>query len=221
MIKQFAAMISLLIVCGVYSKLAVADTEYAVENGFVKLVTDGTTVRLCELSEKPIFAVLSFDKSAIIVSDTGYADTQELQNCSATVKVKVSHIPEGVGFLSDINLSKGIYVSLDFVSVQPFTWLATIARIGTTKNLLSLHGVFQKGKALRELRKYSFDSIGEAGASVISVDGDFVAPNGKISCRVDSYPGVWDLKRKKRVIADEAFCARIFQRRIEPGIRQQ
>jgi len=163
------------------------------------------------LDRKIGIAVKSFDKSAVMVSERGYVSTAALRRCTSDIPVHVSLIPSGVGVLADINLKKRLYVSVDFVSVKPFTYLATVARLNSSRNMVTLDGAYVSGKKLSELQRYSFGSSGDAGSAVISPDGRYVAPSGKINCGPYGSPGVWDIAKNKRVITDDDSCSALFE----------
>jgi hypothetical protein len=165
----------------------------------------------CLLSKIPQYAIESFDRSAVMVSESGYVLTQELSHCQVGHPVRVLSIPSNVGVLSDINVSKGIYVALDFVATQPFAYLATVARLGSSRNLVSISGAYVASKKLSDLKKFSFGGSGDAGTSIISSSGRFVAPNGQIDCKGDAYPGVWDIRRNRRVVTTDDACAALFK----------
>ncbi|MFP3756472.1 MULTISPECIES: hypothetical protein [Cupriavidus] len=184
-------------------------TEFEASGEKITFHTDGS-LRTCLLSAPANFATASNDGSAVIISARGYLRREDLENCSSDVPVRVNEIPKGVGFLTDINLRKGIYVSLDFVSVQPFLYLATVARIGTTKNLVSISGSYLPSKRISKLAKHAFLSDGIAGSSIISPSGDYVAPSGSIDCDPQAFPGVWDIKKNKRVIETPEVCSELF-----------
>lgn len=184
-------------------------TEFEVSGERITFRTDGS-LRTCLLSHPANYATESHDGSAVIISARGYLRREDLESCESDVPIHVNTIPKGVGFLTDINIGKGIYVSLDFVSVRPFLYLATVARIGTTKNLVSIAGSYSAGKSKYELTEHAFQSDGIAGSSTISPDGDYVAPSGSIDCGPQAFPGVWDIKRNKRVIETPAVCSELF-----------
>ncbi|MCA8243915.1 hypothetical protein [Burkholderia sp. AU32262] len=119
--------------------------------------------KICLLDKEARYAIESFDKSAVMLSETTYVDKRQLDQCQPGVAIHVLSIPTRVGVLSDINISKGIYVALDFVNVRPFLYLATVARVGTSKNIVSLKGAYVAGKKIGELRGTAFNSSGEAG----------------------------------------------------------
>ncbi|WJF88894.1 hypothetical protein QS306_06935 [Paraburkholderia bonniea] len=187
-----------------------ANKIYRANGKYLTIYSSGE-FRICKINDNSKYAVESFDKSALIVSERGYMPIKLTENCSETVPIHVSFIPENVGFLSDINLMENIYVALDFVSSRPPLYLAAVAYIGSTKNIVNLNDSYTSGRKLSKLRDYAFGSTGEAGASIISPDGNFIAPSGQIACDIDAYPGVWDISKNKRVLAGEAECLTLFK----------
>jgi hypothetical protein len=190
-----------------FSGLAIADDSYKVVDSSLKF----NASHICLLNRKPKYAVESYDKSAVMVSETDYVIKRDLLHCQAGHAVRVFSIPSNVGVLSDINISKRVYVALDFVSMQPITYLATVARIGSSRNLVSINGAYIAGKKLGDLKGFAFGSSGDAGASIISPDGRYVAPDGQMDCTEDAYPGVWDIQRNRRVKAVGAACSALFK----------
>ncbi|CAM2164205.1 conserved hypothetical protein [Paraburkholderia sacchari] len=192
-----------------FFNVAQAAELYEVEGKILNIVNAGST-RSCMLDTKPIYAVASYDQSAVMVSVRGYVKRDDLESCLREVPVHVHTIPDRVGFLSDINLSKRIYVALDFVSTRPFLYLATVAHIGSAKNLVTLDGAYISGRPLAQLKRHAFNATGEAGASVISLDGRYVAPDGVVSCTDDAFPGVWDVESNNRAVLDDDSCSALF-----------
>lgn len=193
---------------------AIADdptTKYRLTGDHVSFSIDGHS-KICVLDRKVDFATESFDESAIIVSERGYVSTEALIQCGPETLVRVSLIPKGVGILADINLRKRIYVSLDYVSVRPLSYLATVARLDSTRNLVNLDGAYVPGRTLAEMQQHSFGSSGGAGSAAISPDGRYVAAAGRINCGRYGSPGVWDIEKNRRVMTDDDSCARLFDR---------
>jgi len=188
---------------------ASAEDAYEINGRMIKVVNDKSS-HVCALDISPVYAVESSDKSALMLSGRGYVGKNQLHACAYGHVVHVSLIPEGVGILSDINISKNIYVALDFVSLQPLMYLATVAHIGTNKNLVSMKGAYIPGERASRSAENAFVSDGAAGSSIISPDGRYVAPNGKIRCGRDAYPGVWDIVENKRIIVDDESCSALF-----------
>jgi hypothetical protein len=193
-----------------YAGLVFADEPYEVIGSSLKLGSG----HLCLLDKPPRYAVESYDKSAVMVSETEYILTRDLFRCQAEHAVRVFSIPSNVGMLSDINISKGIYVALDFISTQPTAYLATVARVGSSQNLVSVNGAYLANKKIDDLKKFAFGGNGEAGTSVISLDGRFVAPDGRVDCTEDAYPGVWDIQANRRVKTTDDGCAVLFNRTV-------
>lgn len=189
------------------SSLTFADNTYEARGFSLKISSSKT----CLLDKVPLYAVESHDKSAVMLSETGYVVKEELDNCEVGRAVHVLSIPSNVGFLSDINLSKNIYVALDFVTTQPFSYLATVARIGSSRNLVTVNGAYVAGKKLSELKKFAFGGSGDAGTSIIAPSGRYVAPNGQMDCGESAYPGVWDIQKNQRVVATDDVCAALFK----------
>lgn len=166
--------------------------------------------KICSLDREPRYAVESFDKSAVMLSETNYVDKHQLDHCRVGEEVHVLSIPSGVGVLSDINVSKGIYVALDFVKTQTFAYLATVARVGTSRNLVSVKGAYVVGRKISELKEAAFGGSGDAGAAITSPDGRYVAPTGQMDCSQESYPGVWDVENNRQVVAADDTCVAFF-----------
>jgi hypothetical protein len=178
------------------------------------IVTKGNQTSVCKLDTIPTYAVDSYDGDALIVSYHGYIPKKDLDNCQQDKPTHVLTIPDKVGTISDINLKHGIYVSLDFVSANPLSYLATVAHIGTSRNLVSIPGTYIAGKKLSDLRRDAFSISGNdvIGTAIISPSGNFVSPDGTINCSEDAYPGVWDIAHNKRVITDRTSCEHLFDK---------
>ncbi|MDF3832233.1 hypothetical protein P3W85_04600, partial [Cupriavidus basilensis] len=178
-----------------------ADSEaHYIENGSLVINQNGKKAK-CSVNGEVLYAVLSSDRSALMVSARGYIPTESLNRCWSGSDISVSLIPPNVGVLSDINLSKNIYVSLDFVDLSPLSYLALVSKIGGPMNLITMDGSYKNNKSIGKLKEMAF-SVGDVpGAAIISRDGNFVAVSGEIDCGEGAYPGVWDImKNKKKVI---------------------
>lgn len=193
----------------VFFKIASATESCEVTGKEIRMVNSGVT-RSCTLDIKPIYAVASYDRSAVIVSERGCVKKDDLDNCQPGISVRLHFIPGRIEFLSDINLQKNIYVVLDFVNTWPFIYLATVAHVGSSKNIVMLNGACISGKPLSWPRMRAFNASGEAGASLISPDGRYVAPDGAVSCTDDAFPGVWDIENNKKVVLNENSCSALF-----------
>ncbi|WP_167378503.1 hypothetical protein [Paraburkholderia aspalathi] len=214
-LRKFCLKVQFQMVCvamlAVVVPTAYADDSFTIAGKSINAVIDGQS-RQCALDITPSYAVESADGGALMVSERGYVVVSDLKVCRSGAPVHVSEIPNGVGFLSDINVAKGVYVALDFVSTQPTLYLATVAKIGSKKNMVTLGGAYTGGKGVSQLKRAAFSASGDAGSSVISPDGRYVAPNGQLDCGEDAYPGVWDIQKNKRVAMDGDACNALFTR---------
>ncbi|RAR48284.1 hypothetical protein C7401_15236 [Paraburkholderia unamae] len=204
------SVLTLSVASAAYTQTSFADDSLSTSGKFVDASIDGKQIH-CSLDISPTYAVQSTDGQSIMVSDRGYVLKSDLKNCQAGSNLHVKNIPDGVGFLSDINVPQGIYISLDFVSTQPMLYLATVAKIGTKRNLINLDGAYIVGKSINQLKKAAFSTSGDAGSSIISPDGRYVAADGQIDCSQDAYPGVWDVSKNSRVFADTDACNALFK----------
>lgn len=190
--------------------LAFPERQYATNDNSVSMIDNGEKFS-CRLDTNTFYAIESYDGDAVIISDRGYIKRADLYRCAESV-IPVMKIPNGVGFLSDINLKNDIYISLDFVIDRPLRYLATVAKLRSRNNLVTINGAYEIGVPMKELRKHSFETSGGPGASIISIDGKYVAPDGVIDCSDSAFPGVWDIVKNTRVTTDASSCASFFHK---------
>lgn len=167
--------------------------EVAIQDG------SGKTV-VCKLGFKADSAEPSSDGAALIVSDTEYVLMDDLSRCGASDLPKKS-IPAETGSLIDVNIEQGLYLSIDVISTPPLRFLATVARIGTSRNLVDLPGSYVGSMPLEQLQRYGFAYEASFTKGRISADGRFVSPSGVMDCGLHGYPGVWDISANRRVVA--------------------
>ena len=208
-----------LLLCG----SAIGRVIYEVGNGNIEVVLkDGDTkktVKTCKLRNRAEDATLSSDGLALIVSSTEYVLTRELDACTGEHSIQAYKIPEKAGTLVDINLTRKIYVALDFVSTQPLLYAATVAKIGSTRNLVTLPGAYVQSWPLKKLQRHGFQEGPEYRLPRISLDGRYVAVSGEVRCDEDAFPGVWEVERNRKVVLGrkkyseaerDAECKRLF-----------
>ena len=169
----------------------------------VSILRGGNVQRVCRFDRKIEFSKSSFDGSALIVSATEYVSVKELLACDHN-PVKLLRIPSSVGSLVDINLAQKLYLAVDLISVSPLSFLATVARIGGSRSIVDIPGSYNSSLSLSQLQKFGFSYDESRARGKISLDGNYVSPNGEINCGVHAYPGVWDIKHNRRVIVPES-----------------
>lgn len=187
---------------GVAVAEAFVDPSFALQSdGREVAMRDGSGKALvCELGFKADSAEPSSDGAALIVSDTEYVLIEDLSRCEQARPSK-KRIPAAAGTLIDLNINKGIYLSIDSISTTPLSFLATIARIGTSRNLVDIPGAYVPSMPLEQLQKYGFAYDDSRAKGRLSADGRFASPNGEMDCGPDSYPGVWDISANRKVVA--------------------
>ena len=177
--------------------------------GIVISAENGET-RNCELDGQVSRAILSFDRSTVIVSENGYVKTAELQNCGKHKKVSIKFIPEKNGMLVDFNSLTNTYISLIFVAVQPLSYVAYIGKLGLDRNLVNLPGAFGTNKKLGKMQQeafvYSDDFVYRPK---ISPNGRYVTPDGDVDCSPQSYPGVWNIDKNKKVTISQTAASAV------------
>lgn len=160
--------------------------------------TTGAELKKCKLLSRAKFSKLSFDRSAVILSDTSYVAMSDLLACGER-PIVLTEIPQDVGTLVDVNISNALYLTLDVISTSPLAFLATVSRFGSSRNLTALPGAYVQGRSLSELQEQGF-SYDPNAAPRISPSGLYVSPGGEPDCSANAYPGVWDLAKGARVI---------------------
>jgi len=192
-----------------YSAVAESVTFDSSSN-IVSIKSGSSTERRCALFKelKDVAPRFNWNKTIVILTDVDFVTTRDVEVCSHG-SVDPSHIPHKVGFLVDVNPEYKVYLALDVAGVSPMTFIATVARLGETRSMLSVPGVFSDRKADEKIKEESFSYV-ETNSGRISPNGRYVSADGSMSCGPDAYPGVWDLLLKKNVIS-EARCDTLFE----------
>lgn len=167
-------------------------------NEIVVTETDGRN-KNCKLDSGASRAILSFDRTVLIVLENGYLKTTDLRNCDENVKLPIKLIPEQNGLLVDFNSRTNTYISLIFVAVQPLSYVAYISKLGLDRNLVNLPGSFGINKKIQKMQEEAFvysDDL--TSRPKISLNGRYATPDGDMDCSPQSYPGVWDIKKTKK-----------------------
>lgn len=176
----------------------VVTVELSNDRSSVTVQSSNGAGRRCRFTEKIEKAQLSHDGSAVILSDVAYIPVSQLTVCGDQ-PVVVKKISDKVGFLVDINLSAGIYMSLEVVGTSPLSFVAIVAKLGSTKNIVSLPGARTLRKNMNVLKEQAFP-YDETKSGILAKDGRHASPAGVPDCSPNAYPGVWNLKMNKRVV---------------------
>ena len=170
----------------------------------------------CALAKKleHVAPRFNWNKNIVILTDVDFVTVRNVEACAGG-SVEPSHIPKNAGFLVDVNPKHDVYLALDLVGVSPMAFTATVARLGDTQSLLSAPGIFSDKKGDEKVKEEAFGYV-DATPGRISPDGRYVSADGSMDCRSDAYPGVWDLRLKKKV-TKETGCDALFEEKNESG----
>ncbi|MGF6244193.1 hypothetical protein P3T42_005958 [Paraburkholderia sp. GAS38] len=186
-----------------------ASVKYVDSSHSVALIDANNSATQCALDRqiKNISPHLNWNKQVILLSDVDYVSVADVLACRGG-KVSASRIPARVGFVVDVNLKRNIYLSLDAVSAGPLTFAATVARLGKTTPLADFQGMYMPEKRFEKIQEEGFD-YDDSMPGRISPDGRYVSANGSMDCTDDSYPGIWDLQTRKKVVRPDG-CEQLF-----------
>ncbi|WP_183031796.1 hypothetical protein [Cupriavidus sp. UME77] len=183
------------------------DRGFSIEiNSEPEIVIKGFGYRnRCLVEKKPLGIRLSSDRELVIVSGTSYIPVDKLMRCEPEVVVHAKKAAPHVGFLSDVNLRAGIYASLVPVSLNPMSFLAVVAKIGSDKNIVSLPGFYMAGMRSSRMRREASPNV----LPVISLDGRYVSLSLH-SCGSNEYVDVVEIRSRKWTRIERASCEKLF-----------
>lgn len=183
----------------------------------VEVRINKTIIKTCKVDSTVDRANLSYDKKTLLISGNGYVTTKSLVNCRSQA-IPTKYTPSKNGYLVDFNSSKNRYIALDFVALQPLSYIAFIGEIGKRKNLVNLPGAYSDKKSLKTMQAEAFGYLAESlYAPKISLNGRYVDPAGDVDCSAQSHPGIWDIEKNKKVFFAEkvdllAKCKSLFEK---------
>lgn len=145
-----------------------------------------------------IISITNDEKGILIYPTNKYLSTAELMQCDSE-GVGLHKIPQSDDWrdtIVDINFEKKLVLLVVLADVRNLTFTSILSSFDSNKNLLSGPGFFSGKKS-----DMPFD-IGDSWyGGKISLDGKYVSPV-YLSCFVDSFPGLWDIRKNKRVVFD-------------------
>ncbi|MCP2230789.1 hypothetical protein V8O11_13570 [Erwinia aphidicola] len=143
-------------------------------------------------------AITNDEKGVLIYPTNKYLSTNELMQCNAK-GIELHKIPQSddkLDTIVDINFDKRLVLLVALKDVRSLTYTAIVSSFDSNKNLLSGPGFFSGKES-----DIPFDVGDNQYGGKISLDGKYVSPI-YLSCFVDSFPGLWDIKKNKRVVFD-------------------
>jgi hypothetical protein len=134
----------------------------------------------------------------LIASGNKYLETEDVKNCNGNA-ISVYSIPyfdQEISTIIDMNFEKKLVLALVVVDAHFRAYQAIVSNFNGRKNIFS-------GKGFWSDSVKNTDGTFSPGNTLylgkISPNGRFVAPND-LDCSIDSFPGVWDIAKRKKVI---------------------
>jgi len=134
----------------------------------------------------------------LIASGNKYLETEDVKNCNGNA-ISVYSIPyfdQEISTIIDMNFEKKLVLALVVVDAHFRAYQAIVYNFNGRKNIFS-------GKGFWSDSVKNTDGTFSPGNTLylgkISPNGRFVAPND-LDCSIDSFPGVWDIAKRKKVI---------------------
>ncbi len=160
-------------------------------------VTNASTGKQCSLSTPGFDFFLSHDRNTVIFGKNRYIPFEDILGCDHKSPLLLKRIPVS-STLTDMNLEKNLYVAVNAVATAPqLLCVATVGRLGSTKNLVNLPGADIPGASEEQKLETAFEC---PERSLISSDGRYVSITPEVDCSDSSYPGVWDIHGNTKVV---------------------
>ncbi|MBW1255561.1 hypothetical protein [Pantoea allii] len=139
----------------------------------------------------------------LIASGNKYLDLKELIGCKGQ-SIRIHSIPyfnNAISSIIDVNFEKELVLALVVIDAHFRSYQAIVSRFNGNRNLLSGKG-FWSDYPSRSDENSLFYLSGSIYLGKISFNGEYVAPND-LDCAADSFPGVWDIAQKMKVVFPE------------------
>jgi hypothetical protein len=180
-----------------------------VTNTLVLKRSDGVSSK-CRLARKlkGVEPKFNWSQDVVILTSTDYVGVADVLGCLGG-SVSPSSVPQGVGFVVDVNLRKKLYLALDVVTAGTISYAATVAKLGSDRPIGNFPGEYARGKSMEKLQEEGF-GYDDSAPGRISRDGRYVSADGSMECAIYSHPGIWDLQTGKTVVRDDG-CKSLFK----------
>lgn len=145
---------------------------------------------------------LTSDKLGVLISPGNkYLSLKDVIECKGRkIPLKsLAYFEDDISTPIDVNFNKKIILAIIPIDAQHGTYQSVISYFGGEDNILSGPGFWNSAKEDVDEQENTF-SVGESiYLGKISYNGKYVAPND-LDCSVDSFPGVWDVAKKMKVL---------------------
>ncbi len=183
--------------------------RYVPATGLLVITNADRTEKQCRINTKleKVTPVFNWNKTIITLGNVEYVSVTSVTNC-ASGAASIERIPDKAGTVTDVNIEAGLYLSVAVVNSSPLTYTALVAKLGSRQPVANFPGMYSAAKSTSRVLKESF-TYSDSRPGRISPDGRYVSADGSMRCTPESYPGVWDLKRKQKVVR-QVGCESLF-----------
>lgn len=143
-----------------------------------------------------VISITNDQKALLIYPTNKYILISELIRCnfSGVLLHKIPQSDDRLDTIIDINFKRKLTLLVALDDVRELTYTAILSTFDSNKNIISGPGFFDlKNKPA------AFGIGNSFYVGKISLDGKYVHPYD-LDCAFDSFPGVWNIKAKKKVI---------------------
>lgn len=159
----------------------------------------------CNFDIKISGSKISSDKQAIILSGTSYSPASELKKCHLGAGIHATKVAPRAGFISDINLGAGIYVSMIPISLNPMSFVALAAKIGSDENIINIEKFYRKSASRERMREEASPNMNP----VISINGRYISLD-LYNCGDGEPVDVVDIRNQSWIKIDKKSCDDLF-----------
>ncbi|PKH26459.1 hypothetical protein CIG19_01275 [Enterobacterales bacterium CwR94] len=148
---------------------------------------------------------LTTDKKAVLVYPGNYyMELNSMLSCdkNGLEMHKINYYKDNISSLVDVNFENRLALALIVVDAQAGTCQAILSKFDEDKNILSGKGFWKESLVGNQTEIDAFGLGDNFYVGKISANGNYVSPND-LDCSSDAFPGVWDIKEKKRVVFND------------------
>lgn len=145
---------------------------------------------------------LTSDKVGVIVAGSNMLlKTKDLEGCNnkSVILYIIDYVDRELSTLVDVNFDRKLILALVPIDAQAGAHQAIISSFDGEKNIISGKGFWDPQVKDVNVSDDTFPVTDDFYIGKISVTGMYVAPND-LDCSVDSFPGVWDINKKMKVV---------------------
>lgn len=151
-----------------------------------------------------MISLTSDEIGILLYPGKNYLKTSEVLHCDSN-PIKLYSIPDfdgNIDSIVDVNFEKKTFLSLYLIDIDSSSYQAKVSYFGDKNNLLTGKGFWSDMVKKVNATDEAFPVTDDFYIGKISANGMYVAPND-LDCSVNSFPGVWDIVKKKKVIFTE------------------